>query len=84
MAPPDVLAEVADRKGNLVYNKAARNFAPLMAMAARTTIVQARRIVQPGGIEPEHVVTPGIFVDRIVEVAEPRQEEVLVREGAKQ
>ncbi|MGN6468098.1 MAG: 3-oxoacid CoA-transferase subunit A [Rhizobiaceae bacterium] len=79
-----IKAEVADRKGNLVYNKAARNFAPLMAMAARTTIVQARRIVQPGGIEPEHVVTPGIFVDRIVEVAEPRQEEVLVREGAKQ
>jgi len=77
-----IKAEVADRKGNLVYNKAARNFAPLMAMAARTTIVQARRIVQPGGIEPEHVVTPGILVDRIVEVAEPRQEEVMVREGA--
>jgi 3-oxoadipate CoA-transferase alpha subunit len=79
-----VKAELADRKGNLTYNKAARNFAPLMAMAAATTIVQARRIVEPGGIDPEHVVTPGIFVDCIVEVAEPRQEEALLREGAKQ
>ena len=79
-----IKAEVADHKGNLIYNKAARNFAPLMAMAARTTIVQAHRVVAPGGIEPEHVVTPGIFVDRIVEVANARQEEVLVREGAKQ
>jgi 3-oxoadipate CoA-transferase alpha subunit len=79
-----IKSELADRKGNLTYNKAARNFAPLMAMAARTTIVQSRRIVEPGAIEPEHVVTPGIFVDRIVEVADPRQEEVLVREGAKQ
>jgi 3-oxoadipate CoA-transferase alpha subunit len=79
-----IKSELADRKGNLTYNKAARNFAPLMAMAATTTIVQAKRIVEPGGIEPEHVVTPGIFVDRVVEVADPRQEEVLVREGAKQ
>jgi 3-oxoadipate CoA-transferase alpha subunit len=79
-----IKAELADRKGNLTYNKAARNFAPLMAMAAATTIVQARRIVEPGGIDPEHVVTPGIFVDRIVEVASPKQEEVLLREGAKQ
>jgi 3-oxoadipate CoA-transferase alpha subunit len=41
-------------------------------------------VVEPGGIDPEHVVTPGIFVDRIVEVASPKQEEVLLREGAKQ
>lgn len=79
-----IKAELADRKGNLTYNKAARNFAPLMAMAAETTIVQARRIVEPGEIDPEHVVTPGIFVDRIVEVADPQQEEVLLREGARQ
>jgi 3-oxoadipate CoA-transferase alpha subunit len=79
-----IKAELADRNGNLTYNKAARNFAPLMAMAAATTIVQARRIVEPGGIDPEHVVTPGIFVDRIVEVADARQEEVLLREGVKQ
>ncbi len=77
-----IKAEVADTKGNLTYNKAARNFAPLMAMAAATTIVQARRVVEPGGIDPEHVITPGIFVDRIVEVADPKQEEALLREGA--
>ncbi|MCO6391841.1 3-oxoacid CoA-transferase subunit A [Aliihoeflea aestuarii] len=77
-----IKAEIADAKGNLTYNKAARNFAPLMAMAAETTIVQASRIVDPGGIDPEHVVTPGIFVDAIVEVAEPAQEEALLRAGA--
>ncbi|KAB2956038.1 MAG: 3-oxoacid CoA-transferase subunit A [Rhizobiaceae bacterium] len=78
-----IKAELADGKGNLTYRKAARNFAPLMAMAARTTIVQASRIVEPGGIDPEYVVTPGIFVDCIVEVANPKQEEALLREGAK-
>ena len=78
-----IKAELADAKGNLTYRKAARNFSPLMAMAARTTIVQASRIVEPGGIEPEHVVTPGLFVDRIVEVPNPKQEEALLREGAK-
>jgi 3-oxoadipate CoA-transferase, alpha subunit len=78
-----IKAELADRKGNLTYNKAARNFAPLMAMAATTTIVQASRIVEPGTIDPEHVVTPGIFVDLVVEVGEPKQEEVLLREEAR-
>lgn len=78
-----IKAEVADAKGNLTYNKAARNFAPLMAMAAETTIVQASRVVEAGRIDPEHVVTPGIFVDTVVEVANPAQEEVLLREGAK-
>ena len=77
-----IKAELADRKGNLTYHKAARNFAPLMAMAAATTIVQARQIVEPGEIDPEHVVTPGIFVDRIVEVADPKQEEASVARGA--
>ena len=77
-----IKAETADSKGNLTYRKAARNFSPLMAMAAKTTIVQASRIVEPGGIDPEQVVTPGIFVDRIVEVAHPQQEEALLREGA--
>lgn len=77
-----IKAELADTKGNLTYNKAARNFSPLMAMAAKVTIVQARRVVEPGGIDPEHVITPGIFVDRVVEVANPQQEEVLLREGA--
>ncbi len=77
-----IKAELADRKGNLTYRKAARNFSPLMAMAAKTTIVQASRVVEPGEIDPEHIVTPGIFVNRIVEVANPRQEEALLREGA--
>jgi 3-oxoadipate CoA-transferase, alpha subunit len=78
-----IKAELADRKGNLTYRKAARNFSPLMAMAAKLTIVQARKVVEPGDIDPEHVVTPGIFVNRIVEVADAKQEEALLREGAK-
>ena len=77
-----IKAELADRKGNLTYRKAARNFSPLMAMAAKTTIVQASRIVEPGEIDPEHVVTPGISVNRPGEIADPKQEEALLREGA--
>jgi len=76
-----VKCETADRMGNLTYNKTARNFSPLMCMAAKTTIVQARRIVEPGEIDPEHVVTPCIFVDHIVEVAEPVHESRLIAEG---
>ena len=56
----------ADTLGNLVYRKTARNFGPVMATAAKTTVVQVREIVQPGEIDPEVVITPGIFVDRIV------------------
>lgn len=78
-----IKAELADTRGNLTYRKAARNFSPLMAMAAKTTIVQASRVVEPGDIDPEHVVTPGIFVDRIVEVADPQQEEALLRAEAR-
>ncbi len=52
-----------------------------MCMAAETTIVQARHIVEPGEIDPEHVVTPGIFVDRIVRVAEPLIESQLIAAG---
>ena len=58
----------ADTLGNLVYRKTARNFGPVMAMAAKITVVQAREIVPPGGIDPEVVITPGIFVDRLVQV----------------
>jgi 3-oxoadipate CoA-transferase alpha subunit len=76
-----IKAELADTLGNLTYRRAARNFSPLMAAAANLTIVQASRIVEPGEIDPEHVITPGIFVDRIVEIAEPRQEEALMRAG---
>lgn len=77
-----VKANLGDHFGNLTYNKTGRNFGPLMCMAAATTIVQVSKIVQPGQIDPEHVVTPGIFVDRLVEVAQPQHEEVLVTAGA--
>ncbi len=76
-----VKAQQADRLGNLIYNKVARNFGPLMCMAAKTAIAQVSEIVEAGGIDPEHIVTPGIFVDRIVLVANPAQESKLVKEG---
>ncbi len=76
-----IKCKTADPLGNLIYNKTARNFSPLMCMAATTTIVQAERIVERGGIDPEHVVTPGIFVDRVVEVSNPMHEDVLIAEG---
>jgi 3-oxoadipate CoA-transferase, alpha subunit len=59
----------ADTLGNLVYRKTARNFGPVMATAAKTTVAQVAEIVRPGGIDPEVVVTPGIFVDRVVQIA---------------
>lgn len=77
-----IKAEMADLHGNLTYRKAARNFSPLMAAAARVTIVQARRVVQPGEIDPENVITPGIYVNHVVEVADARQEEAILREGS--
>ena len=58
----------ADRWGNLVYRKAARNFGPIMAMAAQCTIVQVSEVVEVGELDPETIVTPGIFVQRIVHV----------------
>jgi 3-oxoadipate CoA-transferase alpha subunit len=76
-----VKAHLGDAHGNLTYNKAARNFNPLMCMAAATTIAQVSKIVPVGGIDPEQVVTPGIFVNGVVEVANPSQEEELIRAG---
>ncbi|GAA5542972.1 MULTISPECIES: 3-oxoacid CoA-transferase subunit A [Brucella/Ochrobactrum group] len=76
-----IKAHVADIHGNLNYRMAARNFNPLMCMAAGKTIVQASQIVPLGGIEPENIITPGIFVDSIVEVTNPQQEEELIRAG---
>lgn len=61
-----IKAHRADRWGNLVYRKTARNFGPIMAMAARTAIVQVDEIVPLGSLDPETVVTPGIFVQRVV------------------
>jgi len=65
-------AELADRWGNLTFRLAARNFGPTMAAAADLAVVQARKIVDLGGIDPELVVTPGIFVDRVVHVPNPK------------
>ncbi|MER7681075.1 3-oxoacid CoA-transferase subunit A [Streptomyces sp. NPDC096934] len=62
-------AHRADRMGNLVYRKTARNFGPVMATAATTVIAQVREIVETGAIDPESVVTPGIYVDRLVQEA---------------
>jgi 3-oxoadipate CoA-transferase alpha subunit len=66
-----VKAERGDRWGNLVYRLAARNFGPTMAMAADCTVVQVREMVELGKIGPDEVMTPGIFVDRLVEVPNP-------------
>lgn len=64
-----IKAHKADPLGNLVYRKTARNFGPVMATAATTTIVQVSRLVEVADLDPEEIVTPGIFTNRIVEVA---------------
>lgn len=76
-----VKCRAADRYGNLVYSLTARNFGPIMAMAGNTTIAQAREIVDLGALDPECVVTPGIFVDRVVRVENPADESSLVAGG---
>src|SRR5690349_6568094 len=74
-----IKADRADRWGNLVYRKTARNFGPIMASAARCTIVEVREVVPLGTLDPEAVVTPGIFVKRVVAVRDPS---VLAQPGA--
>ena len=74
-------ARRGDRYGNLVYHATARNFAPVMAMAAKTTIVQVEEVVDAGALDPEAVITPGIFVQRVVQVAEPAHESRLIAAG---
>ncbi len=76
-----IKCEQADRSGNLIYNKTARNFNPLMCTAATTTIVQARKVVAIGALDPEQVITPNIFVDQIVEVQEPLIDAELIARG---
>jgi 3-oxoacid CoA-transferase len=78
-----VKAWKADTLGNLVYRRTTRNFAPMMAMAARTTIAEAEEIVPPGTLDPDLVHTPGIFVQRVVkgEKYERRIEKRTVRGG---
>jgi len=75
-----VKCQIADRYGNLIYNKTARNFGPVMCTAAQTTLVQARKVVAPGEIDPECVITPGIFVKRVVQISNPEDESKLVAE----
>jgi 3-oxoadipate CoA-transferase, alpha subunit len=64
-----IKAERADRWGNLTYRKTARNFAPIMAAAAKCTVAQVRDMVELGALDPEVIVTPGIFVQRVVKMA---------------
>ncbi len=70
-----------DREGNLVYRKTARNFNPVMATAGRVTVAEVEQLVEPGAIDPDHIHTPGIFVQRIVhpELFEKRIEQRTVR-----
>jgi 3-oxoacid CoA-transferase subunit A len=58
-----------DAEGNLVYRKTSRNFNPMMATAARLTVAEVEHLVEPGEIDPDHIITPGIYVQRIVHVA---------------
>ena len=76
-----IKCSTADKYGNLLYNKTARNFGPVMCMAAEITIVQAQKIVELGSIDPEVVVTPGIFVKRVVGISNPADESQLVKEN---
>ncbi|RIW28506.1 CoA transferase subunit A [Bacillus salacetis] len=62
-----IFARKADTNGNLVYDKSARNTNPLVAMAADITIAEVEEIVEPGSLDPEEIVTPGVFVDKIVQ-----------------
>ena len=73
-----------DTEGNLVYRKTARNFNPMMATAARLTIAEVEHLVEPGQIDPDHIVTAGVFVQRLVHVAHPakRIEQRTVRKRA--
>ncbi len=74
-----------DRLGNLVYRKAARNFNPIMATAGAITIAEIEHLVEPGELDPDHIVTPGIYVQRVVvgEHFEKRIEKKTLREDAK-
>ena len=74
----------ADPEGNLVYRMSARNFNPIMATAAKVTVAQVEHMVEPGALDPDHIVTPGIFVQRMVAVpgVEKRIEQRTTRKRA--
>jgi 3-oxoadipate CoA-transferase, alpha subunit len=67
-------AHIGDRAGNLLYRKTARNFGPVMATAAEMTIAEVSQVVDTGSLDPENVVTPGIYVDRILDLSAVNQE----------
>lgn len=75
-----VKAETADRYGNLLYHATARNFGPIMCTASKVAIIQAKKIVDAGQIDPETVITPGIFVQKVVEINNPQDESKLVEQ----
>jgi 3-oxoadipate CoA-transferase alpha subunit len=77
-----IKGRIADTHGNIMFHRTARNFAPMMATAAAVTIVQAAEVVPAGELEPESIVTPGIFVDRVVHVPSPALESALNEAGA--
>lgn len=76
-----IKGRLADTHGNVLYNKTARNFSPIMAMAGEITIIQAEQVVAPGEIDPETIITPGIFVNRVIEIQNPALESELVAAG---
>lgn len=78
-----IKSNTADRYGNLTYHATARNFGPIMCSASKTAIVQTKSIVELGTINPEHVITPGIFVQRIIEVKNAAHESELVAANMK-
>ncbi len=73
-----VKAETADRYGNLLYHATARNFGPIMCTASNVAIVQSKKVIEPGQIDPETVITPGLFVQKVVEINNPADESQLV------
>jgi 3-oxoacid CoA-transferase subunit A len=70
-----------DTEGNLVFRKTARNFNPMMATAAEVTVAEVEQLVEPGQLEPDHIVTPGIYIKRMIHVpnAQKRIEQRTVR-----
>jgi 3-oxoacid CoA-transferase subunit A len=63
----------ADTEGNLVYRKTARNFNPMMATASKVTVAEVEQLVEPGEIDPDHIITAGVFVQRIVHIKNPKK-----------
>ena len=76
-----IKADVADRYGNLTFNKTARNFNPIMCMAAKQSLIQTKKIIEPDETNPENVITPGIFVQKIIQVENPIIESNAIEEG---